>query len=96
MMPAVARPSSTHAAPHACRAMIMDEFVIAHTLGWWAKALMLRHSGMCVSKTCQSANDASRGCFLPSTGCGSAPYFSSFQSCPSRCALLRGIAGVAR
>ena len=26
----------------------MDEFVIAHTVGWWAKALMLRHSGMCV------------------------------------------------
>ena len=27
--------------------MVLDEFVIAHTLGWWAKALMLRHSGMC-------------------------------------------------
>ena len=32
--------------PCGCRAMIMDEFVIAHTVGWWAKALMLRHSGM--------------------------------------------------
>jgi hypothetical protein len=29
--------------------MVLDEFVIAHTLGWWAKALMLRHSGMCVT-----------------------------------------------
>ena len=29
--------------------MVLDEFVIAHTLGWWAKALMLRHSGMCVN-----------------------------------------------
>ena len=32
----------------ACRAMVMDEFVVAHTLGWWAKSLILRHSGMCV------------------------------------------------
>jgi phosphatidylserine synthase 2 len=30
------------------RTMVLDEFVLAHTLGWWAKALMLRHSGMCV------------------------------------------------
>ena len=43
-----ASPERAHATPRACRAMIMDEFVIAHTLGWWAKALMLRHSGMCV------------------------------------------------
>jgi hypothetical protein len=39
--------------------MIMDEFVIAHTLGWWAKALMLRHSGMCASGAGQSTSDAS-------------------------------------
>ena len=24
----------------------MDEFVVAHVLGWWAKALLLRHQGM--------------------------------------------------
>jgi hypothetical protein len=28
---------------------VLDEFVVAHALGWWAKALILRHSGMCVA-----------------------------------------------
>ena len=50
-----ASPERAHATPRAYRAMIMDEFVIAHTLGWWAKALMLRHSGMCASEACMSA-----------------------------------------
>lgn len=25
---------------------MFDVFVVAHTLGWWAKALLLRHRGM--------------------------------------------------
>ena len=54
-----ASPERAHATPRACRAMIMDEFVSAHTLGWWAKALMLRHSGMCASEACLESHDAS-------------------------------------
>jgi hypothetical protein len=34
------------------RAMVLDEFVVAHTVGWWAKALMLRHSGMYAADAC--------------------------------------------
>jgi phosphatidylserine synthase 2 len=28
------------------RATLFDEFVVAHSLGWWAKALLLRNSGL--------------------------------------------------
>jgi hypothetical protein len=35
--------------------MVLDEFVLAHVAGWWAKALMLRHSGMCVAHSSGAA-----------------------------------------
>jgi phosphatidylserine synthase 2 len=30
----------------AIRGTVFDEFVVAHTLGWWGKALMLRDRAM--------------------------------------------------
>lgn len=33
-------------ASSAVRAVVVDVFVLAHTLGWWGKALLLRHRGM--------------------------------------------------
>jgi nitrate reductase gamma subunit len=28
------------------RATLLDEFVLAHSLGWWAKALLIRNTGL--------------------------------------------------
>lgn len=28
------------------RATLLDEFVVAHSLGWWAKALLIRNTGL--------------------------------------------------
>lgn len=30
----------------ALRSTLLDEFVLAHSLGWWAKALLIRNTGL--------------------------------------------------
>ena len=76
----------------AVRAMVLDEFVIAHTLGWWAKALMLRDSAMCVTPSAGAGAWHSHGYTEPSrlhpparAGYGWDRFCLSYRSFRSRC-----------
>ena len=60
--------------------MILDEFMVAHTVGWWAKALMLRHSGMCALPAWPGAHPFATALTTQAAGCGLALCCLSLQS----------------
>ena len=43
------------------RATVLDEFVVAHIMGWWAKALLLRRGGAARSVADRGGADTSAG-----------------------------------